>query len=595
MPDLTMPVQGDITRGLFDIINQFDKVSDSAEIRCKDGSTLYAKEQTTGFNLFGSRTSHRNGGLALVTQLLEKRLGTDGAKAALADVMKERTTLTLGDVKQLAKTHNPDLQALIGKTVDPATAQSLENVVLFDGFGRVVEFLDEQAIENDASILERLTQGITAGLIETNSRSERNTYKTEGECVIAMISQLKQEDSAIADQCISTLKATWLSGEMSQQRVHEVFTSIANQDGLSEVSQDLASELLTHIEQEKPLTQYQDGLYSRKFESELVRELVQNTPDTVRNASAKMGQYIVDQLVNAATTDGVLNEGELNSALRELACVIEGDTRPWFEETPDIKSFIDEPTLENFTQMMTQVNNGFDTIKVPFVSVKLATTSNDIMKQSCSHWKAPATILYGQVKSARSTDDQISSISQPKKQGSEESVTIHTKVQSTKTQDYGTRLNYQPRNDEFGFSTYGKSFADAKIPNSQGSGVSAFEERALTNNSVVVSGTSGSTNLLTFLGREMEKTVDGFSVDDMYLPAMMFLTFDGGHSINESWSVFNAMKIQRPIEEIGQTLNHTVLDYRALMDLLPQDDQGNFATAIDNAIERVVEMRESIH
>ena len=124
------------------------------------------------------------------------------------------------------------------------------------------------------------------------------------------------------------------------------------------------------------------------------------------------------------------------------------------------------------------------------------------------------------------------------KQQRDKDVTIN--IDQRKTDDYGTRLFYQPHNNQYTDFGEGRSVADGRQLDFDK--MTAFEKNAFANGQSVVSGTSGSTNIMWHLNEHIASKNEHFSADQAFLNTMMFLVFDGGHSINESLSVYNALE-----------------------------------------------------
>ncbi|MCC4821115.1 RTX toxin, partial [Vibrio lentus] len=212
---------------------------------------------------------------------------------------------------------------------------------------------------------------------------------------------------------------------------------------------------------------------------------------------------------------------------------------------------LETPNYDNFKTMMTQVDDGFGVIKVPFLAVKMAITPG--LGMEMAPWKAEGDRFYQNViTKARSTDAVISSGVE-----GENKVTLIEK----KTSDYGTALQYQPKGDNYDDFIEGRSVADGRIltPGKK----TTFESNALNNGLPVVTGASGSTNIMTHLNQHIASKNPGFSVDQAYLNTLSFLVFDGGHSVNESLAVYKAL--QETGEDRKKVLESYTANYQDLL------------------------------
>jgi len=164
------------------------------------------------------------------------------------------------------------------------------------------------------------------------------------------------------------------------------------------------------------------------------------------------------------------------------------------------------------------------------------------------------------------------------------------------TSGYGTVLAHQPQliggdNWGKGMSVQGKTTLDMDH-------VKAFDANALSHEMNSVNGPSGSTNIMSFLYLQMQKENPSLNLQDAFAGTMMFLTFDGGHSLPESVGTFKAITTDaRPTQANGQpvadhdqimaqrrqVLENNVLAYGELGQLF-----GNSQTAasVDAAVDR---------
>jgi hypothetical protein len=169
----------------------------------------------------------------------------------------------------------------------------------------------------------------------------------------------------------------------------------------------------------------------------------------------------------------------------------------------------------------------------------------------------------------------------------------------TQTSGYGTVLAHQPQlvggeNWGKGLSVQGKTTLDMD-------NVKTFDGNALSHEMNSVNGPSGSTNIMSFLYLQLQKENPSINLQDAFAGTMMFLTFDGGHSLPESVGTFKAITSDtratqvggKPVAEHGQImaqrrqiLENNVLAYGQLGQLFTN---AQTSAAVDGAVSRAWE------
>jgi RTX toxin RtxA len=144
-----------------------------------------------------------------------------------------------------------------------------------------------------------------------------------------------------------------------------------------------------------------------------------------------------------------------------------------------------------------------------------------------------------------------------------------------------------------------------------------FEENTLNNEQNTVNGASGSTNVMAFLYRHMlqnspktDKEPE-INIHDAFAGTMMFLTFDGGHSLPESLGTFNSILLNGPVlsgksstteyekEYIGpreETLQNFNLKYHDIPKMFNSKDTAEATqNAIDSAFAETIKLFSEVH
>ena len=152
------------------------------------------------------------------------------------------------------------------------------------------------------------------------------------------------------------------------------------------------------------------------------------------------------------------------------------------------------------------------------------------------------------------------------------------------TSDYGTGLHYQPGGDKYEDFLNGRSVADGRIltPGKE----TTFERNALDKGLSVVTGASGSTNIMVHLNNYLAAKDPAYSPSQAYLNTLAFLVFDGGHSVNESLAVYRAL--QESGDARKQVLESYTANYRDLVDLAGEDSKASVQAALDGAFGTVL-------
>ncbi|NOJ14427.1 MARTX multifunctional-autoprocessing repeats-in-toxin holotoxin RtxA [Vibrio splendidus] len=478
---------------------------------------------------------------------------------------------------------------IFGIAIDPKSVEAFESKVVFDGVGRVIGLVEPLADDqiNSLKSLEVVSPTLT------NSASDREAAKTESESIVEFIYKLGQIENAETstseiNKLAEQAKTLWMSGNVTQESAVKLFTE-AN-DKLTEHPklQVLASKLLSDAKKEKEIGQYFDNLFGRRFDSEIAHELVKTPTEKAINTSVQIGTCLVDDFDDwmhgllPDSEDDVLRSERIQTKMEAFAQAITKDERPWFSRVPTLTQFLEAPNYTNFKTMMTQVDDGFGVIKVPFLAVKMAITPG--LGMEMAPWKAEGDRFYQNViTKARSTSAVISS-----GVDGENQVNLIEK----KTSDYGTALQYQPKGDTYDDFKEGRSVADGRILNP--SKKTTFENNALSNGLSVVTGASGSTNIMTHLNQHIASKIPGFSVDQAYLNTLSFLVFDGGHSVNESLAVYMALQETGDARKV--VLESYTANYQDLIDLVDDSSKSTVRDALDNALDKTLEFyKEHAH
>lgn len=487
-------------------------------------------------------------------------------------VQSLRTEMTA--LESHIQTSRAKSEGVLGLAIAPKATQDFGSKVIFDGIGRILG-LTESLTPDEVS---RLKAQEVISLTQKNSSAKRDTAKTESESLIEFAYKLGLTDSPETKQLADKAKALWMSGNVTQDTAKALFSEAHEQLTAHPELQTLAAQLLADAQKEKATGQYIDNLFGRRFDSEIAHELVKNTTAQAVDTSVAIGTHIVndfDAWIDTLMLDEAQRRERVQNKMEAFAKAIAKDTRPWFSRVPTLTQFLDNPNYDNFKTMMTQVDDGFDVIKVPFLTVKMAITSG--MGMDMTPWKTKGDRFYQNViTKARSTSNKVSP-------GVEGNRVVTLKERNTS--GYGTGLHYQPSGDHYEDFGEGRSVADGRIltPGKE----TTFENNALNKGLSVVSGASGSTNIMVHLNQYLASKDPTFSAEQAYLNTLAFLVFDGGHSVNESLTVYKALQASDS-DRLSVMENYTA-DYEDLVRIANgESGQNALRSALENAYEKTL-------
>ncbi|MER2372187.1 MARTX multifunctional-autoprocessing repeats-in-toxin holotoxin RtxA, partial [Photorhabdus laumondii] len=483
----------------------------------------------------------------------------------------------MGRVMEYLQAQRAESAKVLGIAVSPQRAEQLSQRVIFDGTGRVVGL--KGSVTQDE--INHLIEWKITPLTRANSTAEREAPKTESESLIAFMSRLEAANIPEAMPLIEQARGLWLIGQVTSKETIKLFNDAASQLQAYPELQALVLSLQADAHKKKSTTQYIDNLFGRRFDSEVAHTLVKTaSPDAIA-VSKRIGQFLVQEfelyMQNTASStirDGQITNGQMAIRMHAFAEKIKKDIRPWFSRVPELTTFLQKPTLDNFKIMMTKVDNGFEMIKIPFLAVKMSNT--DGMGLHLSQWKAEADIFYrGEIYKARSTSNTLTHRAD---------VTHTVELIDQQTNDYGIALPYQPSGDQYDDFLSGRKVAAGSVltPGQE----TVLERNALAQGHSVVTGASGSTNIMVHLNNYIARQDPTFSQEQAYLNTLAFLVFDGGHSVNESLVVYKAL--QATSDERRQVLQHYTASYMDLMDIAGDKGERWINQALNSAFEKTL-------
>ena len=404
-------------------------------------------------------------------------------------------------------------QRLIGATIAPPTATRYLHSIEFDGFGRIVRF--KRPLSQSAAA--RLEAAQIAPLHATRSPHPREAGRTPRDCLTQLLHLAVKLGDTAPTGLADSARALWMSGRVGAAEVKALIEQARTGFHDAPDISALLHELHAQVGIEHSTAQLHDNLYGRHFDSEFARALVDCPPASLLRESKRTGHSLYDLFTDTVS----VYSGARGETLQTLATLIKQDPRPWFRELSHIEPFLREPTAQRLHDLLTHVATGFDVIKLPYLAARLSFAIQQV--QGPPAWMQAANENF-----AMTIGPQRSSQPGP---------VAH------RTERYGIHLHYQPGGERYeGASSAGgsKSWADDKVLDA--GAVGTFDQHALDAGQPIVNGASGSANILAFLHRHLAARDSEHDEGAGMLAALMFLVYDGGHSINEVLGVYESIR-----------------------------------------------------
>lgn len=257
-----------------------------------------------------------------------------------------------------------------------------------------------------------------------------------------------------------------------------------------------------------PVTRLHDNIYGRYFESVLVSELVTNPPQDVLTAMQTVGTGMADMIDQ-------LPEAEQKKLVGYLQGCINGDQRFWFNQVPGMDQLA-KASWPQSKQLLSEllrgpITTGFKSIVIPYLSVKLF-CGLSVTSLGKADW----------VRKINENYSSVMSVHRGRIDGPSNAVSAAA----------GITLRHQPAAvvDEWMTITDRPSLHCK--PDLQNPTVPVLT--ALQSGAPFAGGISGSNNIM--LGIIAHLRAQGRAIDpkSALLGSIMFLNYDGGHSLHEA-------------------------------------------------------------
>jgi len=385
--------------------------------------------------------------------------------------------------------------------------------VRFDGTGRIV------AIKPGAlspALAARLEAAVIKPLTATRSEVLAQAPRPARSVLTVAMHTLRSDESPEGKALMDRARKLFLSGSVSRESVAALIDDGARRLGKNELLRAKFEELAVEIKKPATTPQLADNLYGRTFESLLAEDLVRDPPEGILNAAQELGKGVLDTLAS-------LNPEQKASIIEGIAKQVRGDWRIWYGQSPTIKEFARNPSMETLKACLEHASNGIEAIKIPMIATHMFRSMKTRFPDAMPSWLRKADAFYNASVYPQKPQDK-SILSDGARGGIE-------------ARRPGNLLHYQPSATTFEMQgTGGKNHSHARVvaPDAAEPGAPAsFMKDALTRGQTVVTGPSGQTSLLTFFGQHLADVNPRFPVGDHHLNTLAMLVFDGGHSTEE--------------------------------------------------------------
>lgn len=329
------------------------------------------------------------------------------------------------------------------------------------------------------------------------------------------------EQQKLIMDLLQAQKSRWLTHDMNLEKTVKSLSDDSNvlrSHGLDHLANlaycenssvtDLVS-LLPATERDLPLTRLHDNIYGRYFESVWIAELVNNPPQEVLNVMHAVGNGIADLLASQT-------EPTQKNLVKYLQKRVKGDMRFWFNQVDGVNQFTESvwPKSKDILLKLlrNEITNGFHSIAIPYLSVKLFNGFSRIDDMKNATWFKQINSNYGSVLTphrGRTNDTPTNAISP--------AAGITLKHQLEAVSESWMTITNRPA------LYYKPTLQNPTVP----------IIKALRNGIPFSAGISGSTNIMLGIVSYLREQKLNIDPNFALLGTMMFMTYDGGHSPHE--------------------------------------------------------------
>lgn len=304
-------------------------------------------------------------------------------------------------------------------------------------------------------------------------------------------------------------------------------------------------------------TRLHDNVYGRVFESNWIASLVANPPDEVKSAMSTIAHYYSTYL---STLSCNKQDRMLRKVLKGLHRQIVGDKRFWFKAFPEIKalstSTFELPSFLTKLQkiLCADIKTGEQCIAVPYLAVKLFNAINGLPVIKHELWQIWTNVNY-----KRYIQPRTGRTMEKKEIAESNVIPIPTA---------GITLRYQPP----AVSNADRMTSEVRpcnryhIPSAENINNFPAVKNALQHGLPYSGGVSGSTGIMLSIINHLKNQGTDIDLRMGLLGSIMFMNYDGGHSIHESLWVANQKGINlSKTKSCNKDLDGFISDYESFV------------------------------
>lgn len=422
------------------------------------------------------------------------------------------------------------------------------------------------------------------------SDAPREAPRTPSEVLVhlqALLAKALESDAenATLKTLITNTRKMYMKHTMTVDETRKFLTDAATECTQAKLSNlaELCNTLLDSLPEKNadmPATRLHDNIYGRVFDTKFIADLVANPPAEVKSSMQVSGRAIADLMDNDNKDDVRPQTKFAGNKIKEYLST--KDPRFWLPKVPGLEKVRDaKSTDEAFTELKnflrSDMTNGQDCVAMPYVLCKLSLYLKAI---GGAPWMFDANDNYEKV---------------IMKQAGREAP-MAPEDQKLATDGAGITLRHQPAAVAEDWMVPSQRPATVNRPKIGGDDMAGRNkptddrtsdaiQQALAHGAPYASGASGSTNIMLHLLKYLNDKGSAIDTKNYLLGTMMFLVYDGGHSMHEVLWTANQLNTKLGLNlDLGAVSTNPadfVADYEKFAALFT----GNTGTAVQAAMD----------
>ncbi|WP_145562438.1 hypothetical protein [Yersinia canariae] len=397
---------------------------------------------------------------------------------------------------------------LIGITINPKAAIKLKSKIEFDGTGKIKYFKQENITEKNYNII---INNRIKPLSETPQIAD-NKLRTPGEALITIAGLIRTSSEFLSNKegLENLIASTWMDGTISRQSSYNTIELIRIKVGANPKLIQEIDNVIDTIEKCTYITKRNDNYYGRLFETEISKCIVDNPNDNMVKVRQLISSLIIDDFLNMPRL-------EQKSLCKNIADLMRKDPPLWRYNLLSSNKFMKNEEPDDFIEMM-EFSGKYSVPLVLSIAVKYIVKANGMLEIKNSASKH----YVDKIKSQRKLFESFAS------------------KENLRTKAYGLLLPHQKNISSINEPIIGHGIRpiDKYLRPTAGDDLTEYDAKALISERTIGIGMSGSSNILHFLFRKLQSQNVDFPMDDAKLATASWLSYSGGHSFNEAYSVF---------------------------------------------------------